>query len=129
MQSVEEFMREYLQACCVEEQRRFASRTPFLEKYYSEEYLSNRSTLLLQMLQSETIICVSNLNSEVVVSTSHKNPFYPDDKQKYHRRYHLMPSDNGWLIQFTEIECQFCWGLGDSSCPTCQGKHWRRTIP
>jgi hypothetical protein len=129
MQPSEDFIREFLHARCVEEQRAFKSRTPFLEKYYGEEYLSNRTTKKLEMLQSEKIVDVTNSDSESVVTTVHTNPFYEGEKQIHWRRYHLMPTDNGWLVQFTENQCQFCWGLGDSSCPICKGNHWCRTIP
>ena len=60
VQSVEQFMREFLHSRCVEEERQFANRTLFLEKYYSEEYRSNRSTYRLGMLQSEEIVKVTN---------------------------------------------------------------------
>jgi hypothetical protein len=129
MQSIEEFMREFLHSRCVEEQRQFASRTPFLAKYYGEEYRSNRSTYRLGMLQSEEIVSVTNLNSESVVVTVYRNPLYKPDNQMFRQRYHLMPSDNSWLIQFVEYECPLCSGLGDSSCTVCKGKHWCKTVP
>jgi hypothetical protein len=126
MRPVEDFMHEFFHARTVEEQREMASRAPFRQKYFADECQADSRSHKLAMIQSEEVVDLTQSDSEAVVITVYKNPFYKPSNQMKRKRYHLKPAGDSWLIQFVETECPFCHGVGDENCRFCKGKHWRR---
>ena len=126
MQSIEEFMREFLRVRLAEEKRTQNIRAPFRKKFYCDDLDRKSYSHILAMFQSEEIVSVSGSGSEATVVTVYKNPFYKPASQMHRKRYHLKPAGESWSIQRVEAECPLCMGRGDESCPYCKGKHWRR---
>jgi hypothetical protein len=122
MQSVEEFMREFLAAHVAEEERLLAVWKPFRERFFTPDCPWDNREGTLEMLQSEEIISIAASESKPSVITA-ATILSRSVPQKQHFRYHLTATDR-WLIWHVELECQNCKTHGDENCPICHGKHW-----
>ena len=121
MQSVDEFMRTFLNARVAEEEREQASRAPFRRLFYTDDCHWDSRLYTLDMLKGERIISIQSSVAGASVVTELKAPPLPT-VQRF--RYHLKTSGNNWLIGGVERQCPVCNGEGDEGCVDCKGKHW-----
>jgi hypothetical protein len=119
----EEFMRDFLRARIVEEQRYQASRLPFRSKFFADDCWYDSRADTIRRMESEKIVSIEQGTSDSTVIT--EQVIYKLGGIKTMRfRYHLQTVNEDWVIRDVLIACLMCGGGGDSSCPYCKGKHW-----
>ena len=123
MQSIEEFMRQYLDERITEERREQASRAPFRRKFHTDDCRWDSRAGTLEMIQSERILNVSNSGATAEVITTRDCSRLINGVHQL--RYHLQRGGEGWLIQSVDLWCHACHGVrGQESCIFCHGTGW-----
>ena len=126
MQSVEEFMRRYLEEHIAEEKRDRASHAPFRQKFYADDCYWDSRVGTLELLQSEKVVSISGSDTKVEVRTTRELFDRPGDF--YHLRYDLKRRGDDWLISEVRTKCCACSGEpGNESCLGCHGTGWTNT--
>ncbi len=124
MQSIEEFMRDYLSSRMAEERREQASRAAFRNKFYTRSCVFDSRAGTLEMIESEGILSTSINAEKGDAITASKNPLLPGNLPSK-QRYHLQRAGDTWLIQDVEFACHVCDGKeGCNDCWLCKGKGW-----
>ena len=125
MQSVHDFMGEFLRARVIEEEALQSARLPFRKKFFSPDCQWDSRSRSLEKLRSEKVSSVEFSPTGPVATTSYRNPFSKRNSGTVlFMRYHLMAKDDGWIIRVAEMGCVACEGVGDATCPACKGRHW-----
>jgi hypothetical protein len=123
MQSVEEFMLEYLQENIAVLKRSLDDFAPFRRKFYTDDFIlgSRRADKLKELLEeTEKIIQISSSDKTAKVITV-KTGKAASSKV----RYNLVAANKNWLIQSMDSECPLCLGMeGNTSCSICKGEGW-----
>ena len=124
MQSVEEFMRRYIDEHIAEEKRQQASHVPFRQRFYSEDCDYGSRIGMLEMFQSEKVQSVSSSDTKAEVIVTREVALEPGNF--YDLRYLLQASGDSWLMCEVDVRCCSCNGKpGNESCPCCHGTGWR----
>ena len=127
MQSLKEFMREYLNSRIAQERKELANREPFRKKFYSAECMFDSRAGTVEMIESETLEALSELGEEGEAITSLRNPLVDADFRTK-QRYLLKRTGDTWLIRNVDLPCQLCNGeKGRSDCWWCKGEGWLST--
>ena len=123
MQSVEEFMSQYLDERVAEEKREQASRAPFRQKFHTNDCRWDSRAGTLEMIQSERVLRVASSGTTAEAITIRHSPSLADSDHQL--RYHLQGSHDGWLIRSVDVWCHSCRGeAGKEDCIFCHGTGW-----
>ena len=126
MQSVEEFMRQYLNERLVDEKREQASRAPFRRKFHMDDCRWDSRAGQLEMMHTERVLSISPSATKADVVTTREFPTIPGSVHQL--RYHLESHNDSWLIREVDVWCLACHGeAGNSGCRFCHGTGWRST--
>lgn len=124
MKSLEQFLSEYFQERTSFYRRQSDLLAPLHQKFFAPSCPSALSSGgVAERSQSERILSVSHLGSEVVVVTNGVS-----EPREWRLRYHLRPSGDTWQIHEVEWACLGCDGsgkLGSEECFLCHGKGWQ----
>lgn len=123
MRPVEDFMREFLRARIIEEQRYQANRAPYRRKFFHDDCVYDSHAHTLSRMESEEVESVDTKESDAHVVTT-QTVCYSGGTKTMRLRYHLQPQNDNWLIREVQTACFVCDGLGDENCPNCKGKQW-----
>jgi hypothetical protein len=119
MQSAEEFMHEFFCARTAEIKKELENRTPFRQRFFTDDCFWDSRKGVIERNESETIVSVSNFDSEVEVITQQADPFP-------RLRYHLQRAGQSWLIRGVDAECLSCGeARGNVECIFCNGNGWQ----
>jgi hypothetical protein len=126
MQTIEEFIHQYLDEHIADEKRQQASHRPFLQKFFTANYDHWNLQDRLEMFQSEKVESISESETKAEVVTRRQMPNSQGDY--YDLRYVLQVHGDGWLICEVDVRCCACNGQpGKTDCPSCYGTGWRNT--
>src|ERR1700690_220017 len=97
MQPVEEFMRQLFDEKIELEKQRLARRTPFRQKFFTQDcdYGSRRG--MLEQFQSEKVQSIKVSDSEAEVVTT-QIAFYVHSEASFEMRYLLRAESESWLV-------------------------------
>ena len=124
MKSVEDFMRDLFKTRIDEERQLLAKRADYRNLFFDSGCVWDTRAGTLEMIESEKVISVENLNQETLVVTESKFQHGLKDLL-FRMRYHLIEKNDRWLIASVENQCALCRGEGDDSCICCNGKKWK----
>jgi len=126
MQSVEEFMREFLDEQIALEKQEQARRLPFLQRFYTEDCLWGKRVGRLELVQSLKVRSISSTATKAEVVTSRLANGEPELYCEI--RFRLESQGQRWRICGVDLRC--CCGSGESAeagCASCHGTGWKDT--
>jgi len=127
MQTVEQFMLEYLNEMDAMLRKNLDDFIPFREKFYTDDCIlgSRRADKLKELIaEVEKVLRISSSEktTEVITVKTGKG-----GSTKV--RYNLVTANKNWLIQSMDLECPLCVGVeGNTSCSICRGDGWYRIL-
>jgi hypothetical protein len=128
METVKEFMQSFFAERAAIDRAAEARGAPFVEKYYTTEYLAasrrvhDKAHTYGKLIPS-VILQVNISDSTATVITS--EPSYETSERHI---YKLRKATKGWQIDQRGDECYLCDGTGvfqGETCNKCDGKKWR----
>src|SRR5215212_5911248 len=102
MKKVELFMQELFQARIDEEKRILANRVSYRKKFFEPGCRWDNREFTLEMIETERILSIEGLNSNILVVTEYKASVSDPSVQINKRRYHLQAFDDSFLISDVE---------------------------
>jgi hypothetical protein len=90
----------------------------YWRRFYDDkcDHFSRRGTV--ERSEAEEVLDVTPMETEMLVITTGDHP-------NHRSRYHVIPSDESWLIQEADTECLHCRTSGPSDdCVECGGTGW-----
>jgi hypothetical protein len=128
MQSLEEFMRDFLQTRIALAKSEQSTRARYRQKFYTPDCIFDSREGTVEMLESETIIRSSAGDGAGEVVTEVTNPLCPYPPVKH--RYCLKQEGGSWRIRDVQVACVQCAGEpGNRTCPVCRGTGWLESSP
>lgn len=100
----------------------FQERTPFLRKFFSEDYVKALEDAYTERQNNpEMFESAESFDAVAKVITIEKRA-----KRQHRYRYHLRVAEDSWQIYVKENECFLCRGIsGNSSRRHCGGIGWK----
>jgi hypothetical protein len=114
MQSVEDFMIEYLRSRRIRVETEVNEEMTFRRNFFAEECRWNNRAKELEVARNEHIVRVWYDDTKAYVSTQVPSPYFQ-------MRYRLQRNGDGWLIRCVEVKCAKCLG---PTCAMCDGTGW-----
>jgi hypothetical protein len=122
MQSVEDFMKEFVRSRTESYREWCKAYEPYIERFYVAGYRPFNPRISVISSESERVLEVVRTKDEVYVVTSG-----PLSGGQHHHRYGLVASGDSWQIASVEVRCAVCSGPGMRKvhqCKPCNGSGW-----